>query len=183
MLSICPSYQRTHDIRTLSRDLWNDNLGQHSLHLYPLSLLMSRTSTYLNFARQTEEAFNFYKSVFGTEFLGEIQRFSTVPTQEGQPPMKEEEKNLVMHVALPIVGGHILMGTDAPESMGFTVNFGNNIFINLEPDTRAETDQLFAKLSEGGKVGMQLQEMFWGAYFGSCTDKYGVQWMFNCNAT
>jgi PhnB protein len=65
--------------------------------------------------------------------------------------------------------------------MGFTVNIGNNIFINLEPDTRAEADQLFAKLSQGGKVGMQLQEMFWGGYFGSCTDKYGVQWMFNCS--
>lgn len=71
------------------------------------------------------------------------------------------------------------MGTDAPESMGFTVNFGNNIYINLEPDTKAEAERLFKKLSEGGKVGMALQDMFWGGYFGSCTDKYGVQWMFN----
>jgi PhnB protein len=143
---------------------------------------MSKVSTYLNFPRSTEEAFNFYKSVFGGEFVGGINRMGDVPPQEGQPPLVEEDKNLVMHIALPILGGHMLMGTDAPESMGFTVNFGNNIYINLEPDTRAETDKLFAALSEGGKVGMALQEMFWGDYFGSLTDKYGVLWMFNCSA-
>ncbi len=81
---------------------------------------------------------------------------------------------------LPILGGHMLMGTDAPESMGFKVNFGNNVYLNLEPDTRAETDNLFAELSAGGNVEMQLQEMFWGDYFGSCKDKFGIQWMFNC---
>lgn len=143
---------------------------------------MAHVSTYLNFSRQTEEAFTFYKSVFGTEFIGEISRMGSVPSQPGTPALKDEDKNLVMHVALPILGGHVLMGTDAPESMGFKVNFGNNIYINLEPDTRIDTDQLFAKLSEGGKVEMALQEMFWGDYFGSCTDKFGVQWMFNCSA-
>lgn len=143
-------------------------------------LSMSRTSTYLNFPRQTEEAFNFYKSVFGGEFVGGIHRFAEVPPQPGQPPMAEEDKNLVMHITLPILGGHLLMATDAPESMGFNVKFGNNVYINLEPDTRGETDRLFAALSEGGKVGMPLQEMFWGDYFGSCTDKFGVEWMFNC---
>lgn len=141
---------------------------------------MASTSTYLNFARNTEEAFNFYKSVFGTEFQGDIVRMGSVPKQEGQPELSEADKNLVMHVALPILGGHVLMGTDAPESMGFTVTFGNNIFINLEPDTREETDRLFAALAEGGKVDMQLEDMFWGDYFGSLTDKFGVQWMFNC---
>lgn len=142
---------------------------------------MASVSTYLNFTRNTEEAFNFYKSVFGGEFSGEgIVRFSTIPPQEGQPPMKEEDKNLVMHVGLPILGGHVLMGTDAPESMGFHVKPGNNVYINLEPDTREETDRLFKELSEGGKVEMPLQEMFWGDYFGSCVDKFGVQWMFNC---
>ena len=143
---------------------------------------MARVSTYLNFPRNTEEAFNFYKSVFGTEFTNEIQRFSTVPQQDGQPPMEEAAKNLVMHVELPILGGHVLMGTDAPESMGFKVSHGNNIYLNLEPDTRAETDKLFKALSEGGKVEMQLMEMFWGGYFGSLTDKFGVAWMFNCNS-
>jgi len=143
---------------------------------------MARTSTYLNFPRSTEEAFNFYKSVFGGEFTGGIHRMGEVPAQEGQPPLAEEDKNLVMHIELPILGGHVLMGTDAPESMGFKVNFGNNIYINLEPDTRKETEKLFKALSEGGKVEMPLQEMFWGDYFGSCTDKYGVQWMFNCDS-
>ncbi len=142
---------------------------------------MARVSTYLNFPRNTEEAFNFYKSVFGGEFQGEIHRFSNVPPQEDAPPMAEADKNLVMHVELPILGGaYMLMGTDAPESMGFKVNFGNNIYINLEPDTRAETKRLFDALSAGGKVEMELQDMFWGDYFGSCTDKFGVQWMFNC---
>jgi len=148
---------------------------------------MSKVSTYLNFNRNTEEAFNFYKHVFESEFIEldgkTISRMGDFQPQEGMPPMAEEDKNLVMHVALPILGGHVLMGTDAPESMGMKVNFGNNIYINLEPDTRAETDQLFKSLSEGGKVEMQLQEMFWGDYFGSCVDKFGVQWMFNCSST
>lgn len=143
---------------------------------------MAKVSTYLNFSRNTEEAFNFYKSVFGGEFTGEIQRFSKVPAQKGQPPIKDEDKNLIMHIALPILGGHVLMGTDAPESMGFKMITGNNVYINLQPDTRAETKRLFDALSKGGKVEMQLQQMFWGDYFGSCTDKYGVQWMFNCSS-
>ena len=143
---------------------------------------MASTSTYLNFARNTEDAFNFYKSVFGTEFNGPIARFGEVPPQEGMPPIPDADKNLVMHIELPIVGGHKLMGTDAPESMGFKVNFGNNVHINLQPDTREETKRLFEKLSAGGNVTMDLQDMFWGDYFGSCTDKYGVQWMVNCSA-
>jgi PhnB protein len=88
-------------------------------------MAMSKVSTYLNFPRNTEEAFNFYKSVFGGEFKDGIHRFSEVPPQEGQPPMKDEDKKLVMHVELPILGGHSLMGTDAPESMGFKVVNGN----------------------------------------------------------
>jgi len=100
---------------------------------------MARTSTYLNFPRNTEEVFNFYKSVFGGDFgEGGIARFGEIPVAEGMPALPEGDKNLVMHIELPILGGHVLMGTDAPESMGFKVNFGN------------------------------------------CTDKYGVQWMFNC---
>jgi PhnB protein len=142
---------------------------------------MAKVSTYLNFPRNTEEAFNFYKSVFGTEFIGDIYRMSSVPIQENQLPLNEGDKNLVMHVALPILGGHVIMGTDAPESMGLKVNFGNNIYINLEPDTKEEVDRLFTALSAGGKVGMEPKDMFWGAYYASCTDKFGIQWMFNCN--
>jgi PhnB protein len=143
---------------------------------------MARVSTYLNFTRNTEEAFNFYRSVFGGEFSGSgINRFRDIPPTEGMPSLAENEKDLIMHIELPILGGHVLMGTDTPESMGFTVNFGNNVHISLEPDTKAETRRLFAALSEGGKITMDLQVMFWGAYYGSCTDKYGVQWMLNCN--
>jgi len=142
---------------------------------------MARVSIYLNFARNTEEAFNFYKSVFGGEFGGEgIARFNDIPQIEGMPQLAEEDKNLIMHIELPVLGGFVLMGTDAPESMGFKVETGNNMYINLEPDSRDETKRLFKALSTGGKITMDLQDMFWGAYYGSCTDKFGIQWMFNC---
>ncbi|MGB3304789.1 MAG: VOC family protein [Thermomicrobiales bacterium] len=139
---------------------------------------MASVSTYLNFNGTTEEAFNFYKSVFGTEFVG-ISRMGDVPPQEGQPELSDADKQLIMNVMLPILGGHMLMGTDAVESMGFTVNQGNNVYISLGPDSREEADRLFAALSEGGKVEMPMQDMFWGDYYGSLVDKYGVQWMIN----
>jgi PhnB protein len=143
---------------------------------------MARVSTYLNFPRCTEQAFLFYRSVFGGNFNGNIHRFADVPAAPGQPPIDEADKNLVMHVELTIVGGHVLMGTDAPESMGFALTQGNNVHINLEPDTRAETERLFKALSANGKIDMPLQDMFWGACFGSLTDAFGVHWMFNCSA-
>jgi PhnB protein len=141
---------------------------------------MAKVSTYLNFPRNTEEAFNFYKSVFGGDFTNGINRFGDIPSSPDMPPIREEDKNLVMHIELPILAGHVLMGTDAPESLGFKVLPGNNVHISLQPDTRTETKKLFDALSAGGKVTMELQDMFWGAYYGSCTDKYGVQWMVNC---
>ncbi len=144
---------------------------------------MARTSTYLNFARSTEEAFNFYKSVFGTEFVNGIARFGDVPVQDGQPELSDVDKQLVMIVQLPILGGHLLMGTDAPESMGFQLNHGNNVYICLDPDTRTEADTLFAALSDGGRVDQPLQEAFWGDYFGTLVDKFGVQWMINCTSS
>ena len=147
---------------------------------------MTKVSTYLNFPGTTEAAFNFYKAVFGgdfqgDEFAGGIMRFKDMPAGAEHPPIPEAEKNLVMHVALPILGGHVIMGTDASESMGFKLKFGNNMYINLEPDTREETDRLFNALSAGGQVEMALQDMFWGAYYGSCVDKFGTRWMFNCS--
>lgn len=142
---------------------------------------MARVSTYLNFARNTEEAFTFYKSVFKTEFACPIARFKDGPPCPGHE-LVAADADLVMHVALPILGGHMIMGTDSPESMGFKLNPGNNVYINLEPDTRAETDRLFAALGEGGAVEMPLQDMFWGAYFGTLTDRFGTRWMFNCAA-
>ncbi len=140
---------------------------------------MAGVSTYLNFKRNTEEAFNFYKTVFGGSFDGGISRFSDIPPSENMPALPEEDGRLVMHVSLPILGGHVLMGTDAPESMGFQLKQGNNVYINLEPDTKEDADRLFGLLSAGGEVEQPMQEMFWGAYYGSCKDKFGVQWMFN----
>ena len=106
-----------------------------------------------------------------------IARFKDIPSQPGHPPMAEADKNLVMHAELPILAGHVLMGTDAPESMGFTLTPGNNVFINLEPDTRSATDRLFKALSEGGKVEMPLMKTFFSPKFGMLQDKFGVGWM------
>jgi PhnB protein len=143
---------------------------------------MASVSTYLNFKRNTEEAFNYYRKVFGSDFVGQVMRFGDMPPNPGQPPIPEEDRNLIMHMALPILDGHLIMGTDAPESMGFKLQQGNNIYINLEPDTRGETDRLFNALAAGGKVEMALAEQFWGDYYGSLRDKFGVQWMFNCRS-
>lgn len=143
---------------------------------------MAKVSAYLNFNRQTEQAFLFYQSIFGGEFIGGIRRMGDAPVPEGAPPLAEADKQLVMHVALKILGDFVLMGTDAPETMGFKVNFGNNIYINLEPDTRTEADRIFHALSDGGKIETKMQEMFWGDYYGACTDKFGVQWMCNCSS-
>lgn len=144
---------------------------------------MATTGIYLNFARTTEDAFLFYQSVFGGEFEGGISRMGDMLVTDDMPEIVEADKNLVMHVALPILGGVLLMGTDASESMGFKVEPGNNIYISLHPDTRGEADRLFAVLTEGGKAEMPMQEMFWGDYYGSLTDQFGIQWMINCTGT
>lgn len=142
---------------------------------------MARTSIYLNFPGNTEDAFNFYKSVFGGEFGNDgIARFGDMPNMEGVPPMSDVLKRMIVHVELEIIGGLILMGTDAPEEMGFSVMQGNNVNINLEPDTREEADRLFNALSDGGIILQPLQEMFWGAYYGHLQDKFGIYWMVNC---
>ena len=143
---------------------------------------MARVSTYLNFSGDTETAFNFYRSVFGGDFSGPIHRFGDIPPAPDQPLMTEADKQLVMHIELPILAGHVLMGTDAPESMGFSVVHGNSMHINLEPDTRVETDRLFAALSVGATIEIPLQVMFWGDYFGTLTDRFGIRWMFNCSS-
>jgi PhnB protein len=143
---------------------------------------MARTSTYLNFSRNTDAAFTFYKSVFGGTFgKNGITRFGDLPPDPEMPPLAEDDKALVMHVELAIIGGHVLIGSDAPESMGFQIVMGNQIHLNLELDTKAETKRLFDALSENGEVTMDLQDMFLGAYYGSCTDKFGLNWMFNCS--
>ncbi len=142
---------------------------------------LARTSTYLNFPGTREEAFNFYKSVFGTEFSGKgIQRFGDIPVDTGHPPVAENVKKMVLHIELPILGEHVLMATDSPKEMGFTLTQGNNMHICLEPETKEETKKLFDALSKGGIITMPLEDMFFGAYFGQCTDRFGINWMFNC---
>ena len=127
---------------------------------------LARVTTYLNFPGNTEEAFNFYKSVFGTEFSGKgIQRFGDIPSDSGHPPIADAIKKMVLHVELPILGGHILMATDAPKEMGMTLTQGNNMHICLEPETKVETKKLFDSLSQGGNIVMPLADMFFGAYF------------------
>jgi uncharacterized glyoxalase superfamily protein PhnB/uncharacterized protein YndB with AHSA1/START domain len=143
----------------------------------------ARVASYLNFPCNTEEAMNFYRSVFGTEFSGGgIYRFGDIPQEAGHPPVAENVRKMILHVELPITAGHVLQATDAPKKMGMTITQGNNMHICIEPETRTETKRLFNALSEGGKVSMQLADMFWGAYFGSFTDKYGINWMLNCAA-
>ena len=141
---------------------------------------MSFTSTYLNFARETEAAFEFYKSIFWWEYEGDIFRWGKMPPIESMPPVDEEDKHLIMHICLPITWGHRLMGSDILEAMG-SVQKGNNVNISLHPDSREEADRLFTRLSEWGTVGMPLADQFWGDYYWDCTDKFGIKWMVNYN--
>ena len=140
---------------------------------------MAKVSIYLNFEGNTEEAFTYYKSVFKTEFTVPIMRMKDAPPQPGMPSLPEKEANAVMHVALPILGGTELQGTDMLESLGHKLKIGNNTTICLEPDSKEETDRIFKALSAGGSNIMAPQDMFWGAYWGTCLDKFGIRWMFN----
>ncbi len=137
----------------------------------------ARVSFYLNFPGNTEEVFLFYRKVFRTEFVDGITRLGDVPHDHEHPPMDDHIKNMVLHVELPLLGGHVLMGTDAPKEFGFTLTSGNNMHINLEPESREEADRLFNELSEGGKIDMPMQDMFFGAYYGAFQDRYGINWM------
>jgi PhnB protein len=136
---------------------------------------MATVNPYLNFNGNTEDAFNFYKSVFGTEFAM-VQRFKDTPHGDN---MAASDKEKIMHIALPIGQGTMLMGTDTLASMGQNVTMGDNFSLAISPDSEADADAIFKKLSAGGKVTMALEKMFWGAYFGMLTDKFGIQWMVN----
>jgi PhnB protein len=136
---------------------------------------MKVINPYLNFNGNTEEAFNFYKAAFGGEFAM-VMRYKD--TEDGKH-MGEEEQSNIMHIALP-VGSTMLMGTDIPKSME-QVTFGSNSSLCVSLESREEADRVFKALSEGGKVTMPMEDMFWGDYFGSFFDKYGVQWMISFN--
>ncbi len=136
---------------------------------------MPKLNTYLNFPGNAEEAFNFYKSVFGGEFRSLV-RFKDMPIEGVSLPEADQDK--IMHIALPI-GSDMLMASDALESMGFKVSFGNHSYISIHPDSKEEADRLFNALCDGGVVEMPIADQPWGDYYGSLKDKFGVQWMIN----
>ncbi len=140
---------------------------------------MATLSPYLNFNGNCEEAFHFYKSVFGGEFpyMG---RFKEMPAMEGHPPMSEEDGNKIMHVSLPIGEDAILMGSDAGGEWTNKIREGNNIQLSLNAESNEEADRWFNGLSAGGEVNMPMANTFWGAYFGMLTDRFGINWLINC---
>lgn len=142
---------------------------------------MAKTNIYLNFQGNAEEAFNFYKSVFKTEWAAHIMRMGEMPQQDGMPQLSDVEKKMVMHVSLPILGGTNIMGTDILESMGHKLTIGNNTTICLEPDTKEEADRIYKALSQGGTDCVAPHDEFWG-YWGVCLDRFGIRWMFNVPA-
>jgi PhnB protein len=133
---------------------------------------MASFNPYLNFNGNAEDAFNFYKSVFGGEFAA-VMRFNEVPAEHKLP---DNEGNKIMHVALPVGNGTVLMGSDIPDSMK-KANYGDNFSIAISTESEDEANNIFSKLSSGGKVLMPLDKTFWGAYFGMVRDKYDIQWM------
>ena len=137
---------------------------------------MIQLNPYLNLDGTTEEAFTFYKSVFGGEFIA-FQRFKDTPDGEKLSP---EEGDKIMHVAFKI-GENTLMCTDALPSQGKSVTMGDTISLSLQVDSRIESDAIYSKLSVGGVQELPMQEMFWGAYFGMLTDRFGIKWMINCD--
>jgi PhnB protein len=140
---------------------------------------VARVTTYLNFQGHAEEAFDFYRKVFGTDYSGPINRMGDMPADPAAPTLSEAEKQMVMHVELPILAGHVIMATDLLASMNHELKIGNNVTINLEPDSREETQRLYDALSEGATECAPLADMFWGATWGTCLDRFGVRWMFN----
>ncbi len=126
---------------------------------------------YINFDGNCREAFEFYRSVFA----GEFQAFQTFAQGPEDMQVADDEKDNVMHVSLPI-GDSVLMGSDS-SSFGPPLSVGNNFSISIEGESREHCDEVFAKLSVGGSVTMQLQDMFWGSYYGMLTDKFGINWM------
>ncbi len=137
---------------------------------------MSKVSVYLNFTDSTEAAFEFYKTVFGTEYVGEAARYGDMPTEEGAPEPSDDFKRLILNVQLPIMDGTLLMGSDVPAEMGNLIT-GNKVQICLHPDSREEADQLYGALAEGGEARMPMADQFWGDYYGELMDKFGIHWM------
>lgn len=137
---------------------------------------MTKLHSYLNFAGNTEEAFNFYKSVFGGEFSSVV-RFKDLPVEGVSIPKEDEDK--IMHIGLPIGEGEVLMASDTLQSLGQELVQGNNVYVSVHPQTREEADRIFSGLSKGGDIGMPIADQAWGDYYGAFRDKFGVMWMVN----
>lgn len=137
---------------------------------------MIKLNTYLNFAGNAEEAFNFYRAAFGGEFSSVV-RFKDMP-MEGVKIRKEDE-NKIMHIGLPVSEDDVLMASDTLESLGQKLVPGNNVYISVHPDSKAEADRIFGALSAGGAIEMPIADQPWGDYYGSFKDKFGIQWMVN----
>lgn len=139
---------------------------------------MATTNTYLNFDGNCEEAFNFYKSVFGGNFTY-IGRFGEMPSSEDYT-VPDTDKNKIMHVSLPI-GASVLMGSDVGGDWAPTFKQGNNFAVSISANSKEEADRIFDFLGAGGQITMPLMNTFWGDYFGMLTDKFGVNWMMSYN--
>ena len=137
---------------------------------------MTKLNIYLNFAGNTEEAFSFYKSVFGGEFSAVV-RFKDMPMEGVKIP--KEDENKIMHISLPISKENVLMASDALTSLGQKITQGNNTYISIHPESKEEEDRIFKALSAGGKMEMPIANQPWGDYYGSFRDKFGMQWMVN----
>jgi PhnB protein len=139
---------------------------------------MAKINPYLNFNGNTEEAFNFYKSVFGGEFAS-ISRFKDLANDDF--PVSEKEANKIIHISLPI-GNNVLMANDVPEIMGTVNEVEHRSKIALTAESKEEADKLFYGLSEGGTIEMPIAESPWGSYFGMVRDKFGIEWMIDFDA-
>jgi PhnB protein len=140
---------------------------------------MALINPHINFNGNAEEAFNFYKSVFGGEFA-KIMRFKDISSPEF--PVDEREANKIMHIALPI-GMNVLMANDVPASMGPTNENENRSKISISAESKEEADKLFSGLSAGGQIEMPIADSPWGSYFGMFRDKFGIEWMVDFDAT
>ena len=141
---------------------------------------MTSLNIYLNFNGNCEEAFTFYKSVFGRAFET-LSRFKEMPNNDESTPLSEEFGEKIMHVSLPISKETVLMGSDVGGEWSKSFKQGNNFAISVNTDNKDGATRIFNALAEGGKITMPLAETFWGSYFGMLTDKFGINWMVNCN--
>jgi len=192
LVSIEISYDKPEDLETLMKMGFKEGFtaGLENLDHYldtqfrqrkgTTTKKKARVTTYLMFPGKAEEALNFYKKVFKGTFTGAgLKRYGDVKLPASTSTLSDAEKNLIIHGELTILGGHVLMASDSPKGMASKLVPGNTMSINVEPESKEETERIFKALSEEGEVVHPLADMFWGAYYGQVKDKYGINWMLN----